>query len=290
MSRQDLVLEAIQRGSKSSKGYRTKCPFCARSGHQSKKQNLYVSAKSGKWFCYRCHSVGFLDGYDHEAQEEELGEIATFAPPHGWCPLGWGEGASAMFASQARDYATSRNLSRTLLQTAQVGISTLPPPNPKEELDWRGRLIVPILDAEHKTWVGYVGRDYTGRLEPTYQYPNGMSRGRILYNARALLEVTDEPVLVVEGVLDALQFWPDAVAVLGTWTRAHVALLAQSNRPVVAVLDGDAWRKGEGLSLSLKLAGVRSGWIRLPPGMDPDEIKAWVLEEILKWKSNPNTM
>lgn len=286
MSRQDNVLEAIQYGSKSSKGWRARCPFCVRQGHQTKKQNLYVSAKSGKWFCYRCHSVGYLDGYDHEAHEEELGEIATFAPPRGWTPLGWGEGASSMFASQAREYAHKRGLSTVLMQTAQVGISTLPPENPEEELDWRGRLIIPILDAEHKTWVGFVGRDYTGRLEPTYQYPDGMSRGRILYNARSLLEVTDEPVLVVEGVLDALQFWPDAVAVLGTWTKQHVALLAQSNRPVLAVLDGDAWRKGEGLSLALKLAGVRSGWLRLPPGMDPDEIKPWILNEISQWQSH----
>ena len=286
MSRQDYVLEAIQYGSKSSKGWRARCPFCVRQGHQTKKQNLYVSAKSGKWFCYRCHSVGYLDGYDHEAHEEELGEIATFAPPRGWTPLGWGEGASSMFASQAREYAHKRGLSTVLMQTAQVGISTLPPENPEEELDWRGRLIIPILDAEHKTWVGFVGRDYTGRLEPTYQYPDGMSRGRILYNARSLLEVTDEPVLVVEGVLDALQFWPDAVAVLGTWTKQHVALLAQSNRPVLAVLDGDAWRKGEGLSLALKLAGVRSGWLRLPPGMDPDEIKPWILNEISQWQSH----
>ena len=286
MTRQENVLEAIQYGSKSSKGWRARCPFCVRQGHQTKKQNLYVSAKSGKWFCYRCHSVGYLDGYDHEAHEEELGEIATFAPPRGWTPLGWGEGASSMFASQAREYAHKRGLSTVLMQTAQVGISTLPPENPEEELDWRGRLIIPILDAEHKTWVGFVGRDYTGRLEPTYQYPDGMSRGRILYNARSLLEVTDEPVLVVEGVLDALQFWPDAVAVLGTWTKQHVALLAQSNRPVLAVLDGDAWRKGEGLSLALKLAGVRSGWLRLPPGMDPDEIKPWILNEISQWQSH----
>jgi len=278
-----MVLEAIQHGSKSSKGFRTRCPFCVRQGHQTRKQNLYVSAKSGKWFCYRCHSIGYLDGYDPDAHEEELGEIATFAPPRGWCPLGWGEGATALFARDAREYASSRNLTRTLLQVAHVGISTLPPLD-DEELDWRGRLIIPILDAECKTWVGYVGRDYTGRIEPVYQYPDGMSRGRILYNARALLEVTDEPVLVVEGVLDALQFWPNAVAVLGTWTKAHVALLAQSNRPVVAVLDGDAWRKGEGLSLALKIAGVRSHWLRLPPGMDPDEIKPFIEEEVLAWQ------
>lgn len=279
MSRQDLVLEAVRSGTRSGKGVRARCPFCIRKGHQTKKQNLFFAPNAGRWFCFRCHSIGWLEGYEPGDRIEDDSPVTTFEPPRGWCPLGSGEGSQGLFAAPARGYAAKRGLASELLRAAQIGITTLPPAT-KEEQDWRGRLIVPILDATQKFWVGYVGRDYTGQMEDPYKYPIGMSRGRILYNARALLEETEEPVLVVEGVLDALQFWPNAVAVLGTWGRQHVELLRQSNRPVIAVLDGDAWRKGEGLSLTLRLHKVRAGWIRLPPGFDPDEIKPWILEEV----------
>ena len=152
----------------------------------------------------------------------------------------------------------------------------------KDGQDFRGRLIVPILSSDG-SWVGYVGRDYTKKSELPYMYVRGMQRGRILYNRTALDVRTEKPVFVVEGTLDALYLWPDAVAVLGTWSTEHADFLLESKRPVVALLDGDAWRKGEALAMVLELHNVRSGFIKLPPKLDPDEVpRDWLDEEAIR--------
>ena len=62
------------------------------------------------------------------------------------------------------------------------------------------------------------------------------------------------------------------VACLGKPNEAHLALLQEARRPVVVVLDGDAWEEGEALSLRLRFEGLRAGFVRLPPKTDPDEV------------------
>jgi DNA primase len=84
---------------------------------------------------------------------------------------------------------------------------------------------------------------------------------------------------VVEGVFDALALWPDAVAVLGKPSDQQVDALINAKRPVVIVLDGDAWLEGKWLAARLCLRGKRAGHIRLPPGVDPDEVDRKELEQ-----------
>ena len=101
-----------------------------------------------------------------------------------------------------------------------------------------------------------------------------------MFNEAALAEVTDEPALVVEGPFDALAYWPQAVAVLGKPTEPQMLTLLRAVRPVVVVLDGDAWQEAEMLAWRLRFEGQRAGWVRLPPMVDPDEVDpAWLREE-----------
>jgi hypothetical protein len=104
-----------------------------------------------------------------------------------------------------------------------------------------------------------------------YRYPEGMKRGDHLWNYQALLKETEEPALVVEGVWDGLPHWPDVAACLGKPTRNQYPLLLAAKRPLIVVLDGDAWEECRSLALKLRLDGMRVKWLRLPPRTDPGE-------------------
>jgi DNA primase len=104
-----------------------------------------------------------------------------------------------------------------------------------------------------------------------------MSRGNTMFNLGRLQQKQNLPILVVEGWLDAVFLWPHAVAVLGMPSTWQMEQLARAPDPVVFVLDGDAWRTGEALSWRLKLDGRVSGFVKLPPTLDPDDLEPQVI-------------
>jgi hypothetical protein len=108
-----------------------------------------------------------------------------------------------------------------------------------------------------------------------------MQRAKFLYNQAALYVETDAPVLIVEGVFDALPYWPHAVACLGKPGEVHRWLMTEAKRPIAVVLDGDAWEEGWGLSEWLRTeVNVPVGFVRLPPCTDPGSVDpAWLREE-----------
>lgn len=278
--RDRLVREALLDGSPGTQTIRGVCPFCVRRGHHTKKKNLSLDRSTGRFFCFKCHTTDLLDGW--EITEEYLlkkppPEIPTFDPPPGWVRIG-PQGTPTTL--QARNYLLGRGIASRAIQEAKMGVSTEAPES-REDLDFRNRAIVPILAADEETWLGYVGRDLRKKSTMPYLYCRGMMRGKILYNQAQVYVETDVPLRGVEGTLDTAFLWPDSAAFLGTWGRDQVEILKDLKRPFVSVLDGDAWRKGEALALTLRLFGIRAGHVRLPPCLDPDEIpESWMVEEI----------
>ena len=56
--------------------------------------------------------------------------------------------------------------------------------------------------------------------------------------------------------------------------------MKQAKRPIAIVPDGDAWQDGWILAARLRFLGLRAGYVRLPPKMDPDEVdRDWLLAE-----------
>lgn len=278
MSRLTVVKRALQSATGYGRHLRAVCPFCNMQGHGTKKKNLTFDKGTGKFFCFRCHNSGKMEGY--AIQEEYLAlhqELVEFSPPHDWAEL---YGFSCSHTARAKRYALEkRKLQAIHIAEAKLGTVVTNSRPPRGEQDWRNRLIVPITSSTNE-WLGYVGRDITGKSDLPYMYVRGMQRGKILYNQKALYEDTEEPIFVVEGTLDAVYLWPNAVALLGMWTDDQIDLLLETKRPIVVLLDGDAWKKGEALSDILKMYGARSGWIRLGPKLDPDDMeRSWIKEE-----------
>jgi hypothetical protein len=251
---------------------RAPCPFCEdERGKSDTKHALSVEAATGLYYCWRCHRGGKIDAPRASPSpllmpgEDDVLELPMDLPP-GFIPL-WSEPyLSSVSLADACAYLARRKVSPEL--ACELGIGAV--------LDgyYAGRVIVPHVVRNRLLepyFAGWIGRDYTGRAGRPYTYPRGMQRS-LLWNHDALGEKSNTPVLVVEGVFDAIALWPHAVAVLGQPTQAHLSALRQTARPVVWCLDSDVWASAWGYAQGMRMSGHAVGALRLPPGVDPDEM------------------
>ena len=277
----ELVLEAFSSGTPSTTGWvRATCPFCVLVlGKIDKRKSFGILAGSGVYNCFRCGTSGKVrnlpDWFPQRPPDADTKPAEAMQPPESFETIASGPGATARSLAPAREYLAGRGITTEALRAAHVGACT--------SGYWQGRVIVPVLATDDVTWLGYVGRAWVKQAEVPYLYPRGMLRGSTLYNQRALFVETDEPVLIVEGVMDALHFPGRAVALLGKASAWHVETIAEARRPIAVVLDGDAHDEGDALAMRLVLRGARAGSVRLPPRQDPDEVcKSWLESEIVR--------
>lgn len=277
----DLIRVAVADAQKSTHGwYRTNCPVCViKTGKEDKRWSMGFQPETGRYKCFRCGSGGKLaEDFSAMAAEnpsEEEEEDTTLEPPEGFMLLGEEPGLTAYSTEDAREYLLSRNVTEETWRACSIGITFDDPVH-------HDRIIVPIL-GDDDTWFGWVGRVWEPGWILKYRYPAGMQRGSLLWNHEALLIETDEPAMIVEGVFDGLPHYPYAVACLGKPSHGQIGALLAARRPLVVVLDGDAWMEAEALSLRLKFEGKRASFLRLPPRRDPGNYKPGdLLEQAVK--------
>jgi len=207
------------------------------------------------------------------APQTEPAQIVEIELPEGFVPLASKIARESLALRPAFTYLREvRGVSDKVIKAAKIGACATG--------RYANRFVVPMFDREDEyKMVGWVAREWFDGGERPYVYADGMMRGAILYNVHALDVETEEPALVVEGVLDTFPFWPNGVAVLGKLSPDQMQMLLTAKRPLVVVMDGDAWRDGEAIAMHLKLEGKRCGSIKLPPRADPDEWVEEVLEE-----------
>ncbi len=257
-------------GKREGRAYRLNCPRCVSSKTGRADMSMGMSG-DGLFHCHRCGTGGKLrDGPDPSVQlASDDTDIPEMEPPEGYIPIGHEPGLSAESFEDARAYALSRGITPSIARQLQVGAVY--------GGYYGGRIIIPMIDAATNKWLGWIGRDWTGRAEKKYLYPVGMPKGSQLWNHDALFIDTYEPLLIVEGALDCIPFWPNAAAVLGQPSHEQKDAMLLAKRPLCIVLDGDMWRAGEALALWLRMQGKRAGAVTLPPRMDPDEVPRGVL-------------
>jgi len=271
------VLAALEGARLKGAWWRCNCPFCEeRVGKEDRDHTLSVNADSGGYRCFRCSAKGRirLPEERHIEKRQAPTEKLFVGIPETFTLLASSQGLSATALEPARAYLRSRGLAESVWQEASIGAcyGGL----------YAGRIVIPVLDEDGERWRGFSSRVWTKNCDKKLKYRNatGEWRRTTIYNPNALAVETDEPCYVVEGCFDALALWPHAVAVLGDATEEHVQMLATARRPVVVVLDGDAWIKGWSLAMRLRLEGATAGAVQLPSGKDPDEVDpAWLWEE-----------
>ena len=274
---------AAARASGSSGWLRTNCLACPdRVDKLDTKASFRMSTSSGFYECMRCGLRGFVDGdyeryvpqrvlSDSERQaQEEARECREL--PVGFYPLDREPALSSRTLRPAYEFLDKRGIDAA--KRARGGIGACVAPGQR----FNERIIAPLRGASGEL-CGFVGRSWEKRHPVPYLYPRGMRRGAILHGAHLLHRKTNAPLVVVEGVFDALYLSDagDAVPVLGMPSEEQMTLLLEAERPVVFCLDGDAWVKGYALAQRLNAAAIaqrlsaRFGALRLPPGLDPDD-------------------
>lgn len=225
--------------------------------------------------CFRCHSRGLIQQYDDVPLEDVVATQTPQRPkptstvmelPEGFVDLFDGVWSKSYACAQVRDYLKGRGVTAEVAKAVGIGAVFG---------GWLGgRVVVPIVEADGSL-AGWSARlmEKAPPDIPKYLYPSGMNRGEILFNAAALTAVSASPLFVVEGVFDALSLWPDAAACLGKPSPKQIDRMAegcrQTGRPLVSLLDGDAWREAKVLARMLGRRGVRAAAVHLAPKTDP---------------------
>jgi hypothetical protein len=254
-----------------------------RKGTADGKRSLGVYFVSGYYRCHRCGAVGRAALGGRAVDEPDIAvPTVELGPPDGYTPLWREPGLSAETLMHARLYLDRRGVHAQTVAEAKIGACFDGP--------CAGRIVVPVFSQDGSAWLGWSARKWDvprvaddmfagaqdsvrrfgrRRSPPKYLTAEGMDRESELFNGAALLVETDVPALAVEGVFDALPYWPDVVAFLGKPSEGQIEKLSRSRRPVVVAMDGDAWIEGEMLCLRLRMDGALAGWLRLAPKTDP---------------------
>lgn len=248
-------------------------------GKADRKNSLGVSVRTGRYHCWKCGSSDRIPHFDPAdidcardmgAQDEGPQEIS---PPENYIALSSRDAQSSIACRPAYDYLLGptpkcRGLDLDTVFDAEIGCC----PTGR----YQGRVVIPLF-ADDGAWLWYVARSWVKKAEKPYIYPSG-NRVGLIYNHKLLHVETDEPVAVVEGVFDAISVG-NAVAILGKPSEEQFWALASARRPLAIVQDGDAHTLGLSMMLRLRFEGARVGNIRLPPGLDPDELEQAALQQ-----------
>lgn len=99
---------------------------------------------------------------------------------------------------------------------------------------WYKRLIIPFY--KDKKLIFYTGRDLTGKAKKKYENPM-MERNNVMFNFDIIFGYNENPIYVVEGVMDALSI-PDCVAILSNeLTEEQIEWLNKTRREKIYIPD-----------------------------------------------------
>ncbi len=181
--------------------------------------------------------------------------------------------------------AALSQFSETMLIEAGLRIAV----DDKEPYDrFRGRLMLPIEDARGRV-IAFGGRILDNAKTDAPKYLNSpetplFDKGRTLYNLHRAGPASRQSgrVVVVEGYMDVIALAAagieDAVAPLGTaLTERQIELLWRLTEKPVLCFDGDpagqrAAMRAVARALPLLRPSHSLGIVRLPAGMDPDDV------------------
>ena len=236
------------------------CPYC---GHHKKKMSINFS--NGYWKCWVCDTrgkniyrivrkfgnyqqrqkyrelQGLVDLTDFEEMFKEYNNIQEkqiLEMPEGFVSLCNKD--LPMDSTDAFRYLSSRGIGRREILKWKIGYC--------KEGRYAGRIIIPSFDVEGDLNY-FIARSYVGH---TRRYLNPPANRDIVFNE---LNIDwDEPIILVEGVFDAIAAGGNAIPILGSTLREDSRLfqaIAIHDTPVYMALDHDAEKKAEWIIKSM---------------------------------------
>ena len=236
------------------------CPYC---GHHKKKMSINFS--NGYWKCWVCDTrgkniyrivrkfgnyqqrqkyrelQGLVDLTDFEEMFKEYNNIEEkqiLEMPEGFVSLCNKD--LPMDSTDAFRYLSSRGIGRREILKWKIGYC--------KEGRYAGRIIIPSFDIEGDLNY-FIARSYVGH---TRRYLNPPANRDLVFNE---LNIDwDEPIVLVEGVFDAIAAGGNAIPILGSTLREGSRLfqaIAIHDTPVYMALDHDAEKKAEWIIKSM---------------------------------------
>ena len=236
------------------------CPYC---GHHKKKMSINFA--NGYWKCWVCDTrgkniyrivrkfgnyqqrqkyrelQGLVDLSDFEEMFKEYNNIQEkqiLDMPEGFVSLCNKD--LPMDSTDAFRYLSSRGIGRREILKWKIGYC--------KEGRYAGRIIIPSFDIEGDLNY-FIARSYVGH---TRRYLNPPADRDLVFNE---LNIDwDEPVVLVEGVFDAIAAGNNAIPILGSTLREGSRLfqaIAIHDTPVYMALDYDAEKKAEWIIKSM---------------------------------------
>ena len=214
------------------------CPYCGKG-----KKHCWINAEKNTFRCYKCNASGNIytllryfgvediDGYLQEVEDDtplkELAEIHKSVQPD-WTRGTIGLMEDGILPKKGREYLESRGV----LELAK-------------ELDFRigvegkvmGNIIIPITD--NGKVVNYLGRRFMfsgDRYMGPHKDEGFTPKGTLVYG---IDRVKNGPLVLVEGVFDALALWEyGGVALMGkTASTAQISRVLTAASSVTILLD-----------------------------------------------------
>ena len=236
------------------------CPYC---NHHKKKMSINFA--NGFWKCWVCDMrgknvyrivrkfgsyqqrekfrelQGHIDLSDFEQLFKEYNEIEdkqVLELPKEFISLCNKD--LPMDTTDAFRYLSSRGIGRKEILKWKIGYC--------KEGRYAGRILIPSFDMDGDCDY-FIARSYVGH---SYRYLNPPADRDLVFNE--LMIDWDEPIVLVEGVFDAIAAGQNAIPILGSTLREDSRLfqaVALHDTPVYMALDGDAEKKSEWIIRSM---------------------------------------
>lgn len=252
------------------------CPFC---NHRKPKLEIQMVTNSNgenPWECWVCNTRGrtinsllyqlrvpkseatSILQYVKNSKKDYSQEEELLSLPEDFQPL-FLSSSSSIIANNIRNYLYKRGLSDIDFLRYNIGYSL--------KGDYGGRIIVPSYDQNNNLNY-FIARTFENNF---YKYKNPPASKDIIFFENLIN--WNQPIILVEGVFDAIAARRNAIPILGkTMSKALMKKLAYSNvKDIYVALDKDALK--EALSLYMKLIQLgKNVYLVELDDKDPSEI------------------
>lgn len=297
MINQFLLVELeniLGKGTKTSKNnYSFKCPFC---NHSKKKLEIDLDTDSkgeNRFACWVCGRKGrtlrsllyqmrvpkemrysvlkYIKAHstkDHLPSKEILQLPKEYKPLHNTTP-------SNVIARKAKNYLLSRGLTEVDILRYNIGYCT--------SGEYEGKVIIPSYD-ENNNLNFFIGRTFQDDYFK-YKNPSMVKDGVVFFEN---MINWDLPIVLVEGVFDAMAIRSNAIPMLGKSLPKAILkkLILNGAKEIYIALDQDA--KKEALDVSIKL--LNTGFVTYLVELSSKDPADMNLHQIYKDLSNAHPL
>jgi len=251
------------------------CPFC---NHHKKK--LQVNFQTQKWHCWVCNKGGYKIGIllrkinapkniisevlkilgDYQGVSKEKEEVTKYdvSLPQCYKPL-WKPSEDPLYKN-AIHYLKQRNIHSIDILRYSIGFCS--------SNGYSNRIIIPSYDADGKLNY-FIARDMFPNSKFKYKNPP-MSKDTVCFE---MFVNWNEPIILVEGVFDAIAIRNNAIPLLGKFPSKTLVmrLVEKKVKTIYVALDEDAKQDAVKLSKFLMDYGINTYLLQMND-KDPSEL------------------